>query len=179
MMFYDNSTGLLRVVVVGIIAYVALVLMIRVSGNRTLSKMNAFDLIVTVALGSTLASIIISQDIALAEGVLALALLISLQFTVTWLSVRSPSVRKVVKSEPVLLLHAGDMLEDAMQRARVTEAEVLAAIREQGIAAPDQVSAVVLETDGTLSVVSQSRNPLAALRTVPGAPQPGTNDVTG
>ncbi|MDQ4100290.1 MAG: DUF421 domain-containing protein [Chloroflexota bacterium] len=178
-MFYDNSTGLLRVVVVGIIAYVALVLMLRVSGNRTLSKMNAFDLIVTVALGSTLASIITSQDVALAEGVLALALLISLQFAVTWLSVRAPSVRKVVKSEPVLLLHAGGMLAGAMRRARVTEAEVLAAIREQGIAAPDQVAAVVLETDGTLSVVSQSRNPLAALRTVPGAPQRGTNDATG
>lgn len=174
-MFYDDSTGLLRVLVVGTIAYAALVLMLRVSGNRTLSKMSAFDLVVTVALGSTLSSIIISQDVALAEGIVALALLIALQFSVTWLSVRASWVQKVVKSEPVLLLFGGDMLADAMRRARVTDVEVLAAIREQGIAGPDQVAAVVLETDGTLSVVSQSPDSLAALRTVPGAPQEGTS----
>lgn len=116
--FYDDGTGLLRVLVVGVLAYVAVVMMLRISGNRTLSKMNAFDFIVTIALGSTLSSIIISQDVALAEGVLALALLIGLQYIVTWLSVRSSQIHRLVKSEPVLVLHRGDMLPDAMRRAR-------------------------------------------------------------
>lgn len=177
---YDDGTGLLRVLVVGVLAYVAVVVMLRISGNRTLSKMNAFDFIVTIALGSTLSSIIISKDVALAEGILALALLIGLQYIVTWLSVRSSQVHRLVKSEPVLVLHRGDMLPDAMRRARVTKAEVLAAIRESGSASHKQIAAVVLETDGTFSVVSQSSNPPTALTTVPEADiDAGTRQPTG
>lgn len=167
--FYDNGTGLLRVLIVGVLAYVAVVVMLRISGNRTLSKMNAFDFLVTIALGSTLSSIIISKDVALAEGILALALLIGLQYIVTWLSVRSSLVHQLVKSEPALVLYQGNMLPDAMRRARVTSAEILAAVRESGNASQEQIAAVVLETDGTFSVVSQSSNPPTALATVPGA----------
>jgi uncharacterized membrane protein YcaP (DUF421 family) len=97
-MFFDTWWGLARIIVVGVLAYAALVLLLRVSGKRTLSKMNAFDLIVTVALGSTLATVLLSKDVSLAEGALAFALLIGLQFTVTWLSVRSLAVRRVVKA---------------------------------------------------------------------------------
>ncbi len=77
-MFFQNWSGLLRTVVVGVLAYVALVALLRVSGKRTLSKMNAFDFVVTVALGSTLATILLSKNVALAEGVVAFAVLISL-----------------------------------------------------------------------------------------------------
>lgn len=87
-MFFDSWQGLGRVVVVGILAYAALVFFLRVSGKRTLTKMNAFDLVVTVALGSTLATVLLSKDVALAEGLIAFAVLIALQFAVTWLSVR-------------------------------------------------------------------------------------------
>ena len=67
-MFFDDWNGLLRTLVVGILAYIAIVVLLRVTGKRTLSKMNAFDFIVTVALGSTLATVLLSQDVALAEG---------------------------------------------------------------------------------------------------------------
>ena len=156
-MFFDTWTGLARVAVVGALAYAALVVLLRVSGNRTLSKMNAFDLVVTVALGSTLATILLSKDVALAEGVLALALLVGLQFAVTWLSVRSSTVTRLVKSEPTLLLYRGEVLRRQMRRSRVTEEEVRAAVREQGVGSLQGVEAVVLETDGTLSVVEQVR----------------------
>ena len=81
-MLFDSWTGLGRVVLVGALAYVALVLLLRISGKRTLSKLNAFDLVVTVALGSTLATVLLSKSVALAEGVLALGLLIFLQYAV-------------------------------------------------------------------------------------------------
>jgi uncharacterized membrane protein YcaP (DUF421 family) len=155
--FFSSWDGLIRVFVVGTLAYVALVLLLRVSGNRTLSKMNAFDLVVTVALGSTLATIILSKDVALAEGVIAFALLIGLQFGITWLSVRSGTVRHLVKSEPALLFYQGQFLPDQMRRSRVLEAEVRAAIREQGIAGLRDVEAVVLETDGAFSVVTRGK----------------------
>jgi uncharacterized membrane protein YcaP (DUF421 family) len=88
-MLFQSWTGLGRVLLVGTLAYAALVLLLRISGKRTLSKLNAFDLVVTVALGSTLATVLLSKSVALAEGVLALCLLVSLQYAIAWLSVRS------------------------------------------------------------------------------------------
>lgn len=153
-MFFDGWYGLLRVVLVGASAYAALVMMLRVSGKRTLSKMNAFDFVVTVALGSTLASVLLSKDVPLAEGVLALALLVSLQYLITWMSVRSSLVDRVVKSDPVLLLHRGKFLAGPMREARVTEGEILAAVRKHGESEVGGVEAVVLETDGSFSVIT-------------------------
>lgn len=152
-MFFDNWTGLLRVLVVGTSAYAALVLLLRVSGKRTLAKLNAFDFVITVALGSTLATVVLSSSVALVEGVTALALLVALQYVVAWASVRSPRVERLVKSEPTLLYRDG-FLEGAMRRQRVTADEVEQAARGQGHADLRSVAAVVLETDGSLSFLT-------------------------
>ncbi|WP_047864368.1 DUF421 domain-containing protein [Rubrobacter aplysinae] len=153
-MLFDGWLSLLRTAIVGILAYAALVLFLRVSGKRTLSKMNAFDLIVTVALGSTLATVLLSSSVSLATGLLAFALLIGLQYAVTWLSVRSPAVHGVVKGEPAMLVHKGSLLRDAMRRERVTEGEILAALRSEGVPDLAQVEALVLETDSSFSVLT-------------------------
>jgi uncharacterized membrane protein YcaP (DUF421 family) len=158
-MLFDSWFALVRVVIVGALAYIALVILLRVSGKRTLSKMNAFDFIVTVALGSTLATVLLSKDVALVEGILAFALLIGLQFAITWLSVRVPLINRLVKSEPRMVLYRGQLLHEAMRAERVVESEVRAAVREQGIAALDAVEAVVLETDGSFTVVERSDQP--------------------
>ena len=156
-MFFDDLPGLFRTLFIGILAYVILILWLRLSGKRTLSKWNAFDLVVTIALGSTLATVILSKDVAFAEGVLALGLLIALQFVITWLSVRFDWVDQLVKGEPTLLLDRGNFLQGAMKRHRVAEHEVRMAIRAHGIAAIEAVEAVVLETDGSFSVIKQSK----------------------
>jgi uncharacterized membrane protein YcaP (DUF421 family) len=137
------------------LSYVALILLLRVSGKRTLTKMNAFDLVVTVALGSTLATVVLSPDVALAEGVLALAMLIGMQLAITWLSVRSATLKHVVKSEPSLLFHDGRMLSRALRAQRVTEDEVRAAMRAEGVRRVEDVEAVILETDGSFTVLGR------------------------
>jgi uncharacterized membrane protein YcaP (DUF421 family) len=161
--FFDSWTGLGRVLLVGIFAYAALVIILRVSGKRTLTKLNAFDLVVTVALGSTLATIVLSKDVALLEGVLALALLVSLQGIITWLSVRSSWFRDLVKSEPTLLFREGEFLPGAMRRQRITREEVMAAIRSSGMPDPAQVAAVILETDGSISIIPDAKAGPAAV----------------
>lgn len=156
-MFFSGWDSLLRTLVVGVLAYVSLIVFLRISGKRTLSKMNAFDLIVTVALGSTLATVLLSKDVALAEGALAFAVLISLQFLVTWSSVRARWVRRWVTGEPLLLLHRGTFLPSALRHARVAEEEVRAAVRSAGFTSLNDAEAVVLETDGSFSVVRKGR----------------------
>jgi uncharacterized membrane protein YcaP (DUF421 family) len=153
--FFGGWQGPVRIVVVGSAAYLALIVLMRITGARTLSKMNAFDFVVTVAIGSTLATVLLSKDVALAEGVTALALLIALQWLITWLATRSGAVARLIKAEPVLLVRDGRMLLGAMRRARVIEADVLQAVRQQGEGSIDGVAALVLETDGTFSVITK------------------------
>jgi uncharacterized membrane protein YcaP (DUF421 family) len=151
--FFDSWAGLGRVLVVGTMAYAALVTILRISGKRTLTKLNAFDLVVTVALGSTLATVLLSKSVALAEGVLAMALLVSCQFAIAWLSVRSPGFQALVKSEPTLLMRRGQFLEGSLRSQRITREEVLAALRSEGIADAAEAEAVILETDGSIAVI--------------------------
>ena len=170
--FFTSWTSIFRTLIIGVLAYAGLILMLRVSGKRTLSKMNAFDLIVTVALGSTLATVLLTKSVALADGLLAFALLIGLQFSITWLSVRSKAVSRLVKANPTLLVYQGQYLHDAMRAERVTEGEILTSLRERGIGTLADAAAVVLENDGTLNALAQApKGEQSALSNVPGADQ--------
>jgi uncharacterized membrane protein YcaP (DUF421 family) len=177
MMFFDSWDSVLRTLVIGALAYVSLILFLRASGKRTLTKLNAFDLVVTIALGSTLATVLLNKDVALVDGLVAFALLIGLQFVVTWTAVRWRWVRQLVTGEPVMLLHRGELLPEAMRRARVTEDEVRSALRSAGLAELAGAEAVVLETDGSLSVVK--RNPDADRSSLAHVIGPVERELTG
>ena len=109
-MMIHSWDDIVRILIMGTSAYVALVFLLRISGKRTLSKMNAFDFVVTVALGSTLATVFLDKSISLFEGISALALLVALQFVITWLSVRVKWIDALVKSEPTLIASEGQYL---------------------------------------------------------------------
>lgn len=155
---------LVRILVVGTAGYVALVAVLRISGKRTLSKLNAFDFVVTVALGSVLASMLLSSSVSLTEGVTALALLAALQYAVAYSASRSRTVRTIVKSEPRLLVRDGRILPGAVRAERLSESEILQALRAAGHPRLEDVAAVVLETDGTLSVLGEDGGAVRAER---------------
>src|SRR5699024_9452108 len=138
-------------------------------GKRTLAKLNAFDLVVTVALGSTLATILLSADVSWAEGAVALGLLGALQLAVSWTSTRLPGGRSVVTARPTLVLRRGRPDERALREQRLTVDELRQAARSSGVGGLDQLAAVVLESDGTLSVVTSGQlGDGSALDGVPG-----------
>ena len=170
-MFFSSWESIGRILLVGSLAYAGLVLLIRISGKRTLSKLNAFDLVVTVALGSVLATILLSRDVPLADGLIAFALLILAQYVITSISTRSPRFREFITSQPRLLVYRGRILHEALRDERLTEAEIRAVIRGQGIGDVEQVAAVVLESDASLHVIPAGRGALTALSDVRGAPQ--------
>lgn len=151
-MFFQDWEGIVRAVIVGLLAYAVLVVFLRISGKRTLAKLNAFDLVVTVALGSTLSAIILQESIALAEGAVALALLIAAQFAVTFTSVRSPTAADLIRSEPALLAKDGQYCEVTMRRERITKDEALSAVRSSGGHRIEDVATLILESDGSMSV---------------------------
>ncbi len=156
-MFFDDVSGLARVMVVGPLAYVWLVAVVRISGKRTLAQLNAFDFIVTVALGSTLATVVLSSSVPWTEGALALGLLAALQLVVAWVSVRVPWARLAVTSTPTVLLRDGVPDREALTRQRVSEASLHQVVRSTGIGGLELVAAVVLEPNGTISVIPTSQ----------------------
>ncbi len=154
-MFFDDWQSLLRAFILTVLAYVTLIIFIRISGKRTLSKMNAFDFLVTIALGSCLATVSLNKNIALAEGALVYFTLIFLQFIITWTSVRVKQVKKLVTGQPALLLYKGELLGDAMKRERITIEEIYMKARAGGIADLNEIEVIVLETTGDITIISK------------------------
>jgi uncharacterized membrane protein YcaP (DUF421 family) len=155
-MWFDSWSDLVRILAVGASAYATVVVVLRLSGKRTLAKLNAFDLVVTVALGSTLATILLSSDVSWAEGAVGLLVLALLQSVVAWGTTHRPRLRAVVTARPTLLLRDGRPVTEALRSERVTIDEVRQAVRASGSGDLSSIAAVVLESDGSLSVIPAS-----------------------
>ena len=153
-------------IILGTIAYIAIIFILQISGKRTLSKWNSFDFVVTIAFGSILSSILISTKDSFGTGLLAFAILVLFQYIFTWISVRSSLIQKLIKAEPALLLYKGQFQHQILKRERVTEGEVLAALRNNGVGAIENVDAVVLETNGSFSVIQDLGSSASALKDI-------------
>lgn len=169
--FFHGFTSVWRTLVVGLLAYGSLVVLLRLAGKRTIAKMNIFDFVVVVAIGSTLANVLVSPDVDLVDGLVGLFVLVAVQYVISWATAHSRRVEKWVNGQPTLLLYRGECLFPVMKANRVTEQEVRAAVRAAGIASLERVHAVVLETDGVFSVVrADGGTPPAVMADVAGYP---------
>ncbi len=156
-MWVDSVSAVFRVLAVGAAAYVGVIVVLRLSGKRTLAKLNAFDLVVTVALGSTLATILLSSDVSFLEGFVALALLAALQFLVAFLSSRISIVRAAITANPTLVFVDGQFRDEAMARQRIGKEEIRQVVRASGSGDLTKIAAVILETDGSMSVITADK----------------------
>jgi uncharacterized membrane protein YcaP (DUF421 family) len=156
-LFFSGLEPIVRTVVIGLLGYVGIILLLRASGKRTLSKFNMFDFIVTVAFGSVLASMMLSKSTSLAQGLAAFGVLILGQYAFTFLSSRSERFDKLIKAEPRLLFHHGRVIEKALKDERIARSELDSALRDSSLGSMGEVAAMVLETDGTISVIPYSK----------------------
>jgi uncharacterized membrane protein YcaP (DUF421 family) len=165
-MFFAGWQPMVRILVVGVPTYVLVLAMLHFGGKHSLAKTNAYGLVVTVALGSALASAVLTEQVSLAEGVFAIALLLALQYAMSVCISRWQRAERFLTQRPTLLLRHGRLLRDALRREQVTESEVLAAVRKHGQCTLERVGAVVLETDGSFSVLDTLGADPTALRDV-------------
>ncbi len=150
---FNSWSSLAHTFVAGSLGYIVIIFLLRISGKRTLSKWNSFDFVVTIAFGSILAAMLLSKDTSLAQASLGFGMLVLYQFILTTIATRSSLVQNLIKAKPTLLLYEGQFLDKALKQERVAKGEVLASIRNKGIGDMAQVDAVVLETDGSFSVI--------------------------
>lgn len=154
-LLFKNWEGVWHVAVCALLAYFILFLFIRISGKRTLAKLTAFDFVVTVTLGSTLSSMILAK-VTLAEGSVALLVIIALQYALAWSARESKTLEKIINSSPTMVFYRGEFLEDAMKKEVLTHEEIYAEIRKYRMFDVDQVEAVVMELNGELTVIKKS-----------------------
>ena len=158
-LFFDGWYNVGRAAVLSLLGFVALIAILRVSGKRTLSKLNVFDFVFVVAVGSLFAASIVEKDVTLLEGLAAVTTLVVFQAVLAELAARSDSFERLINGEPALLFSRGSFLRRAMKKERITEEEVRAAIRQQGVTRIEDVDAVVIENDGTLTVAWTAKKP--------------------
>ncbi len=154
--FFDNWESIIRTVCLTVLGYISMILLLRVSGKRTLSKMNAFDFVVTITLGSSLATLSLTKSVSLADGIVAFSLFIILQYLLTWLSVRVKKIKSLITSSPTLIFYNGEFLHDVMKKQRITVEEVFSAGRQNGISNLDNVDIIILETTGDVTVIEKN-----------------------
>ncbi|RZL98778.1 MAG: DUF421 domain-containing protein [Pedobacter sp.] len=154
-LLFKDWESVWHVAVCAVLAYFVLFLFIRISGKRTLAKLTAFDFVVSVTLGSTLSSMILAK-VTLAEGAVALVVIISLQYLLAWSARESKTLEKVINSSPTMVFYRGEFLEEAMKKEVLTQEEIYAEIRKFRMLDVDQVEAVVMELNGELTVIRKS-----------------------
>jgi uncharacterized membrane protein YcaP (DUF421 family) len=130
------------------------VLLVRIVGLRSFSKMTNFDFVMTVAMGSLLAGSSQSTKWSeFAQTIVAMATLFLVQWVVARLRKSSDQFENFVQNEPIILMRNGKFDEDALTKTRVAKDDVIAKLREANVLALEQVRAVILETTGDVSVL--------------------------
>ena len=155
-MFFNGLEPIYKSVIISIVLYISIVILLRLSGKRTLSDLNAFDLLVTITMGSIAATTILSKDTSYLDGIISIITLVILQYIVAEGAVFSKSFNKLIRSKSTLVFYKGEYLEENMKKMRITKNDILQQARQQQGITSNQISAVILESNGKLSVIKNS-----------------------
>lgn len=153
--FFKDWISIGHVIIATIIAFITLFFFLRISGKRTLAKLNAFDFVVTVALGSTLSYMMLAM-VPLVEGALVLFLIIILQYIFARTARTSKKMERLINAVPSLIFYDGKFIEKTMAKEAITKAEIFSTIRNSGIDQIEEVKAIVMELNGQITVVRKS-----------------------
>ena len=135
--------------------YVVLLVLIRLSGKRTMGQFTPFDMLLIVLLGNAVQNALLGKDTSLAGGVLLAATLIAVNWMLGYITARSRRAERMIEGEPVVLARNGTLYERALKRELVSRADFDEAMRQQGCADIAEVRLALLETNGQISVVAK------------------------
>ncbi len=150
--FESSWTSVIAICITTIGIYLAVIIFTRLAGKRSFSKMSSFDFAMTVAIGSIIATTVLSKSVSLTDGVVGLAMVYILQLTVAILR-RSSNVEKLVDNTPLMLMDGTKILHENLKKARVTESDLRSKLRETNVLELSQIRVVVFEATGDISVL--------------------------
>lgn len=147
-----STTAVLGIFISSIVVYIAIIILTRIFGKRSFSKMSSFDFAMTVAIGSLIATTILSSSVSLLEGLLGLLLVYTLQLAAAFLR-RYSFFTQVLDNTPLLLMDGSKILHHNLKKAKVTEGDIRSKLREANVLELSQVKAVIFETTGDIAVL--------------------------
>ncbi|CAM3331659.1 DUF421 domain-containing protein [Zobellia roscoffensis] len=153
--FSWDAFGAIIITALGI--YITVILMTRICGKRSFSKMSSFDFAMTVAVGSIIATTVLSKTVSLYDGIIGIITIYLLQMGAAYVR-RHDMVKKVMDNTPLLLMDGEIILENNLRKGRVTKSDLQAKLREANITELSEVKAVVFETTGDISVLHKQHD---------------------
>jgi len=150
--FEASWTSLIAICITAVGIYLAVIIFTRLAGKRSFSKMSSFDFAMTVAIGSIIASTVLSKSVSLLQGIVGLAMVYILQIFVAVLR-KSSKVETLIDNQPLLLMEKTTIYYENLNKARVTESDLRSKLREANVLELSQVHAVVFEATGDISVL--------------------------
>ena len=140
--------------------YLFLLIIMRISGRRTLAQMTNFDMILVLIISEATQQALLGEDFSMTNAFLVIIALVCADILLSLLKMKFPALNKVVDGVPTILLKDGKPMEDRMKKARVDKEEILVAARTtQGIGTMDEIQYAVLEVDGNISIIPKKSAP--------------------
>jgi len=136
-----------------VVVYVAILVMVRMSGKRTVGQFTPFDMVLLVLLGTAVQNSLIGEDVSLVGGLILAATLIALNYLVGWITARSALADRVVEGVPVVLAKAGQRFDQVLKRQLVNAADFDEALRDAGCTQISDVWLALLETNGQITII--------------------------
>ena len=153
---FEMTTAWYEIILRTFVVYVTVLVLLRAAGKRELGQMTPFDLVVILVIANAVQNAMTGGDNSLTGGIIAAATLTFVNIGVSRWGSSVPFVRRLVVSEPTLLLQDGKPITENLERERVDIGELEMAAREHGIAELSQVAAAVLEEDGSISIIPKA-----------------------
>lgn len=157
-MFVSSFYGIERIIGMSTMFYFGLIIILKLSGKRTLSEINAFDLLVTVTIGSIAATTILLKESSIIDGMVSVITLVVLQYILAKLDTKYSFVENFFLLKPTLLYYKGDFLIENMGKMRITKNDLRQQVRLGAGTVIENVSAVVLESNGGLSIITKDND---------------------
>ena len=155
---FQLETAWWELVLRAVLVYLLILVLIRLSGKRTVGEFTPFDLIVVILLGEAMQNALVPQGESVTGPAIVAATLVSLNWLVAFVSARSKKVDRLVEGEPVVLARNGRYDRAAMRAQNVTDTDVLEAVRRANLSGIKAVRTATLETDGEITIVPKDES---------------------
>ena len=138
--------------------YLVLLFLARLIGRKIISQMTFFDFVIGITIGSIAANSIMGTfNDTVISGIAVVVVLTLLVIAIDYFHIKSFSFRKLVASEPIVVIEQGQLIEKNLARERYTLEELTSLLRKKNIFNIADVEYALLETDGKLSVLPKSQ----------------------
>jgi uncharacterized membrane protein YcaP (DUF421 family) len=154
MMHEILTNNYVRIIGSTLSVYLFIVIAIRLFGKKELAQLAVVDLVFILLISNAVQNAMVGPDSTLSGGLVAASTLFLVNYLLKYLQYRFPKFSKVVQGDATMLIYKGKFIEAHMKKAKISEEELMEAVREHGVASVKEVDLAILEVDGSISVLS-------------------------